>query len=74
MGSSEEDDLTVSGRGIESLDVLNLLVTGLGSSQESDGVEGEHLGVNSLASVPLVLRSWLEVDWVEAELVKAELG
>ena len=43
VGSSEEDNLTVSGGGVEGLDLLNLLVTGLGSSEESDGVHGEHL-------------------------------
>jgi len=64
VSSSEEDDLSVSGGGIEGLDVLDLFVTGLGSSHEGDGVQREHLGVHFLACVPLELGAWLEVDWV----------
>jgi len=74
VSSSEEDDLAVSGGGIEGLDMLDLLVTSLGSSHEGDGVQREHLGVHFLACVPLELGSWLEVDWVQAESVHSVLG
>jgi len=74
VSSSEEDDLSVSGGGIEGLDVLDLFVTGLGSSHEGDGVQREHLGVDLLAGIPLEVGSWLHVHWVKAELVESVLG
>lgn len=74
VGSSEHDHVVVSGGGVEVLGVLDLLVAGLGLSHEGDLVDGVHLGVDSLASVPLVLRGWLEVHWLQAELAHLVLG
>lgn len=53
--SSEEHNVSVSGSGVKCLGVLDLLVASLGLSHEGDLVDGEHLGVDSLASFPFEL-------------------